>query len=68
MFSRCLAAYEARFHPLLAERLPRTVQAEYFELLRHLLDAVEPGDQARLEWAKREASRVMLAMSRNRPI
>jgi DNA-binding FadR family transcriptional regulator len=68
LFSRCLAAYEARFHPLLAERLPRTVQAEYFELLRHLLDAVEPGDQARLEWAKREASRVMLAMSRNRPI
>lgn len=68
LFSRCLAAYEARFHPLLAERLPRTVQAEYFELLRHLLDEVEPGEEAKLEWAKRQASRVMLAMSRNRPI
>jgi DNA-binding FadR family transcriptional regulator len=68
LFSRCLAAYEARFHPLLAERLPRSVQAEYFELLKLLLDAVEPGEDAKLEWAKRQASRVMLAMSRNRPI
>jgi DNA-binding FadR family transcriptional regulator len=68
LFSRCLAAYEARFHPFLVERLPRTVQAEYFELLRHLLDEVRPGEEAKLEWAKRQASRVMLAMSRNRPI
>ena len=68
LFSRCLAAYEARFHPFLAERLPVTVQAEYFELLRTLLDTVEPGDDAQLDWAKRQASRVMLAMSRNRPI
>jgi DNA-binding FadR family transcriptional regulator len=68
LFSRCLAAYEARFHPVLAERLPRTVQAEYFELLKNLLDKVGPGDTEKVEWAKREASRVMLAMSRNRPI
>jgi DNA-binding FadR family transcriptional regulator len=68
LFSRCLAAYEARFHPLLAERLPRRVQAEYFELLRQLLAEVEPGEAAQLERAKRKASRVMLAMSRNRPI
>ncbi|HEU4705253.1 MAG TPA: hypothetical protein VFS45_06070, partial [Sphingomicrobium sp.] len=62
------AAYEARFHPLLAERLPRRVQAEYFDLLRQLLGEVGAGDQAQLERAKRKASRVMLAMSRNRPI
>lgn len=68
LFSRCLAAYEARFHPFLAERLPASMQTEYFDLLRHLIDQIEPGDVSQLEWAKQEASQVMLGMSRNRPI
>lgn len=68
LFSRCLAAYEARFHPLLVERLPAHVQAEYFDLLRMLLDRMAPGDATQLDWAKQESSRVMMAMSRNRPI
>jgi hypothetical protein len=68
LFSRCLAAYEARFHPFLAERLPLHMQAEYFDLLRRLLDKLEPDDGTQLEWAKQESSRVMLEMSRTRPI
>ena len=68
LFSRCLAAYEARFHPLLVERLPAHMQAEYFDLLRMLLDRMAPGDASQLDWAKQESSRIMLAMSRNRPI
>ncbi len=68
LFSRCLAAYEARFHPLLVERLPAHLQAEYFDLLRRLLDGMEPGEDGRLAWAKAESSRVMLEMARNRPI
>jgi DNA-binding FadR family transcriptional regulator len=68
LFSRCLAAYEARFHPFLAERLPVQMQKEYFDLLRLLLDQTDPGDASRLDWAKQQASEVMLAMSRSRPI
>lgn len=68
LFSRCLAAYEARFHPVLAERLPASMQIEYFDLLRLLLDNVDPGDDAKMEWAKRESSKVMLLMSHSRPI
>lgn len=68
LFSRCLAAYEARFHPFLAERLPANIQTEYFGLLRLLLDNVVPGDNSKMDWAKRESSKVMLQMSRNRPI
>ena len=30
LFSRCLAAYEARFRASLAERLPAAAQASYF--------------------------------------
>ncbi|MBT2134666.1 GntR family transcriptional regulator [Croceibacterium sp. LX-88] len=68
LFSRCLAAYEARFHPFLAERLPVSIQTDYFDLLSMLLDRPDPHDEAWLEWAKGESSQVMLAMSRNRPI
>jgi DNA-binding FadR family transcriptional regulator len=68
LFSRCLAAYEARFHPQLIERLPPRFQAEYFGLLRLLLERVEPGDPDHLAWAKGESAQVMLAMSRDRPI
>lgn len=68
LFSRCLAAFEARFHPFLAERLPVHMQTEYFELLWLLQEKMEPGDESRLEWAKQQSSRVMLAMSRSRPI
>lgn len=68
LLSRCLVAYEARFHPSLPERLPSRMQAEYFELLRRLLDQVAPGEGTRLEWARQQASGVMVAMSRDRPI
>ncbi|MCW2366328.1 DNA-binding FadR family transcriptional regulator [Sphingobium sp. B7D2B] len=68
LFSRCLAAYEARFHPFLLERLPAHKQAEYFALLRMLLDRLPMGGDAQLGWAKAEASRVMLSMSSTRPI
>lgn len=68
LFSRCLAAYEARFHPFLAERLPVSIQTDYFDLLSMLLDRPDPRDEAWLEWAKGESSQVMLEMSRNRPI
>jgi DNA-binding FadR family transcriptional regulator len=68
LFSRSLAAYEARFHPFLAEGLPVHMQAEYFDLLHRLLDKIDAGDQAQLEWAKRESARVMLEMSRSRPL
>ena len=68
LFSRCLAAYEARFRPFLAESLPAHLQAEYFDLLRSLLDKREVGDREQLEWAKRESAGVMLEMSRSRPL
>lgn len=67
LFSRCLAAYEARFHPFLAERLPASMQTDYFDLLRLLLDNVQAGDSGRLDWAKLKSSRVMMDMSRDRP-
>jgi DNA-binding FadR family transcriptional regulator len=68
LFSRCLAAYEARFRPFLAEWLPAHLQAEYFDLLHNLLDKLDSGDTDRLEWAKRESAHVMLEMSRSRPL
>ncbi|AKH41392.1 DNA-binding FadR family transcriptional regulator [Altererythrobacter atlanticus] len=68
LFSRCLTAYEARFHPLLLDRFPTSIQTEYFELLRRLLDTVVPEDPESLSAAKEESSCVMMAMSRNRPI
>ena len=68
LFSRCLAAYEARFHPFLIERLPARMQAEYFALLRDLLQARTKRDAESLVEAKREASRILLEMSRSRPL
>jgi DNA-binding FadR family transcriptional regulator len=68
LFSRCLAAYEARFRPSLAERLPASAQASYFRLVRRLLDRLPVGDNAELPWAKSESAALMLEMSRSRPI
>lgn len=68
LFSRCLAAYEARFHPFLIERLPVSMQTEYFDLLRRLLDRMDGPGTEHLDWAKRESAQVMLHMSRDRPI
>ena len=68
LFSRCLAAYEARFHPFLVERLPVDIQAEYFALLRQLLEEREASDEAYLRTAKLSSAEVMLEMSRTRPI
>ena len=68
LFSRCFAAYEARFRPSLAERLPASAQASYFKLVRRLLDGFPIGGVSQLEWAKNESSALMLDMSFRRPI
>jgi DNA-binding FadR family transcriptional regulator len=68
LFSRCLAAYEARFFPSLAERLPLAAHSDYFQLLRRLLHRISPGVTADLAWAKRESSACLLRMSVLRPI
>lgn len=68
LFSRCLAAYEARFRPSLTEQLPASAQTSYFRLVRRLLDRLPVGDASELEWAKAESSGLMLEMSRGRPI
>lgn len=68
LFSRCLAAYEARFRDSLAARLPAAAQASYFRLVRRLLDHMTPGDATALAWAKGESMECMLEMSRQRPI
>src|SRR6185295_11420213 len=68
LFSRGLAAYEARFRPSLAERLPACAQASYFRLVRRLLDRLPVGDLSELESAKAESSALMVDMSLRRPI
>ena len=68
LFSRCLAAYEARFRQSLAERLPAAAQAGYFQLVRKLLDHMSPDDAGALAWAKQESAACMLEMSFLRPI
>jgi DNA-binding FadR family transcriptional regulator len=68
LFSRCLVAYEARFRPSLAARLPGRAQAHYFQLVRRLLDRLPIGDREKLEWAKAESYALMLEMSEHRPI
>jgi DNA-binding FadR family transcriptional regulator len=68
LFSRCLAAYEARFRPTLAERLPASAQGSYFRLVRRLLDSLPVGAPSCLEQAKAETSSLMLEMSRSRPL
>lgn len=68
LFSRCLAAYEARFHPLLAERLPASAQSSYFRLVRQLLESLPVGSEAGLFRAKAGSAALMLDMSRRRPL
>lgn len=68
LFSRCLAAYEARFHPSLAERLPASAQASYFRLVRQLLERLPVGSDEGLEQARSESAALMLEMSRSRPL
>ena len=68
LFSRCLAAYEARFRASLAERLFAAAHASYFRLMRRLLDQMPPGDTSALAWAKQESAACMLEMSLQRPI
>jgi len=67
LFSRGLAAYEARFHPSLAERLPVAAQASYFRMMRALLDRYASG-RADPDWARRTSADCMMEMSRARPI
>lgn len=68
LFSRCLTAFEARFHPSLREVLPARMQADYFKLLGRLLDPSQAEGDDRLAWAKRQSSDVLMDMSRTRPI
>jgi len=68
LFSRCLAAYEARFRASLAERLPAATQAQYFRLVRRLLDRMPPGDPSAIAWARQESAECMIQMSLQRPI
>jgi len=68
LFSRCLAAYEARFQTALAESLPAHLQAEYFALLHRLLAEAATGEATPLDRAKHDSARVMLDMSRKRPL
>jgi DNA-binding FadR family transcriptional regulator len=68
LFSRCLAAYEARFHPSLAERLPASAQASYFRLVRQLLERLPVGSSAGLAQAQEQSAALMLDMSRRRPL
>jgi len=67
LFSRCLAAYEARFRASLAERLPAATQASYFRLVRRLLDRMPPGDASAIAWARQESAECMMQMSLQRP-
>jgi DNA-binding FadR family transcriptional regulator len=68
LFSRCLAAYEARFHPSLAEQLPASAQASYFRYFRKFLRKLPAASVAGLSQAKQESSALMLEMSRSRPL
>jgi DNA-binding FadR family transcriptional regulator len=68
LFSRCLSAYEARFHPLLAERLPASAQSSYFGLVRRLLERMPVGSTVGLAQAKEESAALLLDMSRRRPL
>jgi DNA-binding FadR family transcriptional regulator len=68
LFSRCLAAYEARFRASLAERLDTAAHASYFRLVRRLLDQMPQDDAGALNWARQESATCMLEMSVQRPI
>jgi len=68
LFSRCLTAYEARFSESLAVSLPTSAHADYFKLLRRLLDRNQPWDGGALTWAKEVSVECLLQMSQQRPI
>jgi DNA-binding FadR family transcriptional regulator len=68
LFSRGLAAYEARFRPCLAERLPASAQGNYFRLIRRLLKRLPSSSEADVERAKLDSAALMLDMSYSRPI
>ncbi len=68
LFSRCLAAYEARFRTSLAARLPASAHTSYFQLLRRLLDRIPLHPQTTPEWAKQDSAALLLEMSLGRPI
>jgi len=68
LFSRCLAAYEARFRASLAESLPASAQASYFRLLRGLLERLPSAAAVDLQRAKMQSAALMLEMSYSRPL
>lgn len=68
LFSRCLAAYEARFRESLADRLPTPAHASYFSLVRSLLERAQPWSPESLAQAKHQSRLCMLQMSLQRPI
>jgi len=68
LFSRCFAAYEARFRTSLAARLPASAHTSYFQLLHRLLDRIPVAPAAAPEWAKQESAALLLQMSLGRPI
>ncbi|HTY93585.1 MAG TPA: GntR family transcriptional regulator [Steroidobacteraceae bacterium] len=68
LFSRCLAAYEARFRTALAADLPASAHTSYFRLLRRFLDRIPLAPPTTPEWAKRESAALLLQMSVGRPI
>lgn len=68
LFSRCFAAYEARFRTSLAARLPASAHTSYFQLLRRLLERIPAAPVSAPEWAKQESAALLLQMSLGRPI
>ncbi len=68
LFSRCFAAYEARFRTSLAARLPASAHTSYFQLLRRFLDRIPLHPLTTPEWAKRDSATLLLEMSFGRPI
>ncbi len=68
LFSRSFAAYEARFRAPLAERLPASAHASYFQLLHQLLQRVPGGAEAALDWGKHRSAALLYEMSLTRPI
>jgi hypothetical protein len=66
-YSRCLAAFEARFHPSLRERLPNELHAEYFALVRGLVEDASDERCDALNRAKSRSATLLLEMSLSRP-
>jgi DNA-binding FadR family transcriptional regulator len=68
LFSRCFAAYEARFRTSLAARLPASAHTSYFQLLERFLNRIPLAPMTTPEWAKQESAALLLQMSVGRPI